>query len=87
MSMTSVYSTPRNPTRGYDGVEVNDSQIDLLSNADLYSPGAGRTGYYEGRMNSQADWAQGITSRIHKQDSVSTSNRGSNNINDSFSYT
>ena len=53
--MTSVYSTPRNPnlpTRGYDVGEVNDSQIDLLSNGDLSSPGAGRTGYYEGRMNS-----------------------------------
>jgi hemolysin activation/secretion protein len=76
------------PTRGFDGGEVNDSQIDLLSNADLSSPGAGRTGYYEGRMNSQADWGvHGITSRIHKQDSVSTSHRGSNHINDSFSYT
>jgi hypothetical protein len=38
-------------------------------------------------MNSQGgDW-QPATSRIHKQDSASTSHRGSHHINDSFSYT
>ena len=68
MSMTSVYSTPRNQnmhTRNFEGMDANDSQMDMYSNQEMYSPGAARTGYYDGRLNSQADW-QGITPRMHK---------------------
>lgn len=35
MSMTSVYSTPRNQnmhTRNFEGVDANDSQMDMYSN-------------------------------------------------------
>jgi hypothetical protein len=71
---------------GFDGGEVNDSQLDLYSQNELCSPGAARTGYYDGRLNSQADWQGGLTPRVHKQDSASTSHRGSNH-HDSFSYT
>ena len=58
---------------GFEAGEINESQmmVDMYSNNDLYSPGAARMGYYyggEGRLNSlaAADWAQGITPRLHK---------------------
>ncbi len=51
-------------TRNFEGMDANDSQMDMYSNQEMYSPGAARTGYYEGRLNYQADW-QGITPRMH----------------------
>ena len=78
MSMTSVFSTPRQPGGVMMGGELNDSQMELFSNSNyqnhnsgIFSPHMPATGaagqrrvHMEGRVNSQAD-PLSMTPRLH----------------------